>query len=391
MIGDFQRTGDDLDSELTRQRAKSPVRTPRGGQYPPATLRVLARMLEPEAATRAGDQDRRHGTVNEWGYGATHSKDTIPAPGRLAVMQHGSTSKTLCKAIRRHYHCPPAGQLHLDPPMTSTRPIRALLRGLEALHVLNLHNGATVSEVAAAIDLPRTTTYRILETLCVAGYAYRAASDERYRLTILVRGLSDGFDDEAWVTQIARPYIYELCNELVWPIAVATLSGTAMLVRQTTDHRSPLAIEKRGPGFRVPILASASGLAYMAFCPEEQREAILDILAKSRREEDKPAKNRKKLRELFAEIRKRGYSSSRRARRVSDEISFSVPVMAGDRLVASLTIRYASTAIPELQAAQRFVPRLRATADRIGQEFTAQAEQDARAAAGQPPQATEKT
>jgi IclR family mhp operon transcriptional activator len=269
--------------------------------------------------------------------------------------------------------------------MTSTRPIRALLRGLEALHVLNLHNGATVSEVAAAIDLPRTTTYRILETLCVAGYAYRAASDERYRLTILVRGLSDGFDDEAWITQIARPYIYELCNELVWPIAVATLSGSAMLVRQTTDHRSPLAIEKRGPGFRVPILASASGLAYMAFCPDEQREAILDILAKSRREEDKPAKNRKKLNELFAEIRKRGYSSSRRARRVSDEISFSVPVMAGERLVATLTIRYASTAIPELQAAQRFIPRLRATADRIGREFTAQAEQDARVAAGQPP------
>jgi IclR family mhp operon transcriptional activator len=269
--------------------------------------------------------------------------------------------------------------------MTSTRPIRALLRGLEALHVLNLHNGASVSEVAAAIDLPRTTTYRILETLCIAGYAYRAASDERYRLTILVRGLSDGFDDEAWVTQIARKYIYELCNELVWPIAVATLSGSTMLVRQTTDHRSPLAIEKRGPGFRVPILASASGMAYLAFCPDEQREAILDMLEKSRREEDKAARNRRRLTELVAEIRKRGYSSSRRARRVSDEISLSVPVTAGDRLVAALTIRFSSTAVGETDGAQRFVPRLRATARKIGEEFVAQAEQDERAAAGQPP------
>ena len=269
--------------------------------------------------------------------------------------------------------------------MTSTRPIRALLRGLEVLHVLNLHNGATVSEVAAAIDLPRTTTYRILETLCVAGYAYRAASDERYRLTILVRGLSDGFDDEAWVTQIARPYIYDLCNELVWPIAVATLSGSTMLVRQTTDHRSPLAIEKRGPGFRVPILASASGLVYCAYCPKEQREAILDMLAKSRREEDKPARARKKLYEVFTEIRNRGYSVNRRPRRVSDEISFSVPIMAGDRLLAALLMRFASTAISEAEAVQRFIPRLRATAQRIGEEFVAQAEQDARAAAGQPP------
>lgn len=265
--------------------------------------------------------------------------------------------------------------------MTSTRPIRALQRGLEVLHVLNLHNGATVSEVAAAIDLPRTTTYRILETLCAAGYAYRAASDERYRLTILVRGLSDGFDDEAWVTQIARPHIYELCNELVWPIAVATLSGSTMLIRQTTDHRSPLAIEKRGPGFRVPILGSASGQAYLTFCSKEQRETTLDLLGRSRREEDKGAKNRKKVYETLADIRKRGYAIWHRPRRVSDETSIAVPVMSGERLLATVTIRFSSTAVPEAEAAQKFVPKLRAVAQRIGAEFSAQSKHDAEAAA----------
>lgn len=265
--------------------------------------------------------------------------------------------------------------------MTSTRPIRALLRGLEVLHVLNQHNGATVSEVASAIDLPRTTTYRILETLCHAGYAYRAASDERYRLTILVRGLSDGFDDEAWVTQIARPYMYELCNELVWPIAIATLSGSTMLIRQTTDHRSPLAVEKRGPGFRVAILGSASGVAYLAWCPQEQREALLDLLAKSKRPEDQPAANRKKVQDLLAETRKRGYAAWRRSRRVSDELSVSVPILAGERLLASLTIRFSSTAVSEADAISRFVPRLRATAQRIGDDFTSQGEQQALAIA----------
>jgi IclR family mhp operon transcriptional activator len=272
--------------------------------------------------------------------------------------------------------------------MTSTRPIRALLRGLEVLHVLNQHNGATVSEVAAAIDLPRTTTYRILETLCHAGYAYRAASDERYRLTILVRGLSDGFDDEAWVTQIARPYMYELCTELVWPIAIATLSGSTMLIRQTTDHRSPLAVEKRGPGFRVAILGSASGLVYLAFCPKEQREALLDLLAKSKRAEDQPAQNRKKVADQLVDVRKRGFAVWRRPRRVSDELSLSVPIVApGERLLASLTIRFSSTAVPEAEAIQRFVPRLRAVAQRIGQEFAEQNERQALAIAGDHPPA----
>ena len=110
--------------------------------------------------------------------------------------------------------------------MESTRPIRALMRGLDALTVLNLRDGATVSEVAHEIRLPRTTVYRILETLCNAGFVFRDASDDRYRLTIMVRSLSDGFDDEAWVTQIAKPLIEDLCREIVWPVSIATLSGT---------------------------------------------------------------------------------------------------------------------------------------------------------------------
>lgn len=274
--------------------------------------------------------------------------------------------------------------------MSSTRPIRALLRGLDVLHVLNKQNGATVSEVASAIELPRTTTYRILETLCVAGYAYRAQSDDRYRLTIMVRGLSDGFDDEAWVTQIARPYIYELCHELVWPVAIATLSGSSMLIRQTTDHESPLAVEKRGPGFRVPILGSASGICYLAFCPNEQRETLLDLLAKSKREEDKPARNRKKVLDTLVETRQQGYAVSRRRRRVSDELSYSVPIIVDERLLATLTIRFSSTAVPESEAVAKFVPRLRAVAKRIGEEFTKQRQDDAAvAAAAHPPTLTD--
>ena len=260
--------------------------------------------------------------------------------------------------------------------MSSTRPIRALLRGLEVLHVLNRHNGATVSEVAGEIDLPRTTTYRILETLCVAGYAYRAASDERYRLTIMVRGLSDGFDDEAWITLIAREYMYDLCQELVWPCAIATLSGNTMLVRQTTDHRSPLAVEKRGPGFRVSILGSAAGLCYLSFCPKEQRDTLLDMLARSKDAENAAARNKKKIYETLVESRKRGYALWHRKRRVSDETSISVPIVVEERLLAVLTMRFASTAVSETEAAERFVPRLRKTAQEISAEFLRQHQRD---------------
>jgi len=256
--------------------------------------------------------------------------------------------------------------------MESTRPIRALMRGLDALTVLNLRNGASVSEVAQEIRLPRTTTYRILETLSHAGFVYRDANDDRYRLTIMVRGLSDGYDDEAWVTQIARPYIHELGKDIIWPVAVASLSGTSMMVRESTDHRSPLAVERCPAGFRVPLLASSSGRAYLAFSAPTHRDSLLDILARSNREEDVLARNRPELMKMLNDTRMQGYASAVRPRRVSDEISIAVPIMVDDRVLAAITIRFSGTAVPLKLAVERFLPKLRDTAQKIRETFVEQ-------------------
>jgi IclR family mhp operon transcriptional activator len=251
----------------------------------------------------------------------------------------------------------------------STRPIRALMRGLDALAVLNRRNGATVSEVAAEIRLPRTTTYRVLETLCTAGYIYRDTADDRYRLTIRVRGLSDGFDDEAWINLAARPILNELGREIVWPVAISTLSGTSMMVRETMDHRSPLVIEHFAAGHRIPLLASAAGRAYLAWCSAEQREMLVDILSRSAREEDKLAKNPGELARILAETRSQSYAATIRAKRVSDEISLAVPVRVDDRVLACLTVRFSAASVPMKIALERFLPRLESAAERLQRQF----------------------
>lgn len=256
--------------------------------------------------------------------------------------------------------------------MESTRPIRALIRGLDALTVLNLRDGATVSEVAQEIRLPRTTVYRILETLCNAGFVIRDTADDRYRLTIMVRALSDGFDDETWVTQIAKPFIYELCREIVWPVSIATLSGTTMLVRESTDHETPLAIERYSAGFRAPLLTTAAGRVYLANCPTPQRETIIEILASANREDDRSARAPAELQRALAEIRTAGYATVTRTRRLFEEIALSVPVLLHDRVLASLTVRFAASAVPLKNGLERFLPRLRRCAARISALFAEQ-------------------
>jgi IclR family mhp operon transcriptional activator len=226
--------------------------------------------------------------------------------------------------------------------------------------------------VAQEIRLPRTTTYRILETLSHAGFVYRDATDDRYRLTIMVRGLSDGYDDEAWVTQIARPFIHDLGKDIVWPVAIASLSGTTMMVRESTDHRSPLAVERYSAGFRVPLLLSSSGRVYLAFSPPTQRESLLDILSRSNKEEDALARSRPELMKLLNDVRMQGYASAVRPRRVSDEISMAVPILIDDRVLAAVSIRFSGTAVPLKLGVERFLPKLRETANKIRQSFVEQ-------------------
>jgi IclR family mhp operon transcriptional activator len=243
--------------------------------------------------------------------------------------------------------------------MESIRPIRALIRGLDALTVLNLREGATVSEVAQEIRLPRTTVYRILETLCNAGFVVRDAADDRYRLTIMVRALSGGFDDETWVTHIAKPFLHDLCREIVWPVSIATLSGSTMLVRESTDHESPLAIERLSAGFHAPLLTTAAGRVYIAHCPAAQREAMVETLVRTHKDEDRALPAPAELRRTLAEIKAAGYATVTRTHRLVEEIGMSVPILLVDRVLASLTVRFAASAVPLKNGLERFLPKLR--------------------------------
>jgi IclR family mhp operon transcriptional activator len=251
----------------------------------------------------------------------------------------------------------------------STRPIRALNRGLDVLTELNRLERAAINTLASAVDLPRTTTYRILETLRLAGYVERDPHDDCYRPTIMVRALSDGFDDEAMVAHIAKPHLSDLGAQIVWPVAIATPSGSTMMIREATDHQSPLAIEHYGAGVRVPMLGSAPGRAYLAFCSAQQREALIDLLSRSSLPEDRLARNRQEVERLINETRTQGYGLSQRARRVSEEVSLAVPLKVKEKTIAAVSVRYSATAVTLRAAVDQFLPKLRDVAAKIEAEF----------------------
>jgi IclR family transcriptional regulator, mhp operon transcriptional activator len=253
-------------------------------------------------------------------------------------------------------------------PGESTRPIRALNRGLDVLVELNKLERAAINTLAAAAHLPRTTTFRILETLRCAGFVERDEYDY-YRPAIRVRTLSDGFDDEALVAHIAKPLLGKLGERLVWPVSVATPAGATMMIREATLGQGPVALEHHGAGVRVPLLASAAGRAYLAHCPTVQRDSLLELLSRSSLPEDRLARNRVEVDRLLTETRNQGYGIAHRARRALEETSLAVPVRARERILAAVTVRFAAKAVPLRTAIEQFIPRMREVAQRIESEM----------------------
>ncbi len=251
----------------------------------------------------------------------------------------------------------------------STRPIRALNRGLQVLTEVNRLERAAINTLASTLGLPRTTTYRILETLRLAGYVERDPHDDCYRPTIRVRALSEGFDEEAMLSHVARPHLTALGAEIIWPLAIATPAGTAMMVREATDHQSPLALETYGAGARLPMLASAAGRAYLAHCAQAERTELLEALSRSSAPDDRVAANRQEVDRILGETRSQGYGMSHRARRVSDETSLALPVPVKGRVRAVVTVRFASTAVAPRNAIDQFVPKLRELAHSIERDL----------------------
>src|SRR5262249_38677482 len=157
--------------------------------------------------------------------------------------------------------------------------------------------------------------------------------------------------DEPWVRGIAQPVMEELQREIVWPTDLATFYGNAMYLRATTRRASPLTVDAATAGLRLPMLQSATGRAYLAFCADAERKAILANLRNSAAPEDRRARDASYVRNLLATTRQRGYGE--RHREIFDKTgAIAVPLRRADQVLACLSISYIASALSPSAAAE---------------------------------------
>lgn len=249
-----------------------------------------------------------------------------------------------------------------------TQPVQSFNRGLKILEYLNRHNGSNANAVSRGTGLTRGTTFRLLETLRQSDFIRRDSQSGQYWLERQVRALSDGYSDEQWIDEIARPKLQQIGEELVWPLTLSTPSGIYMLIRLNTDFESPLSQNRFLTGHRVPVLDSASGLVFLSFCDDDQRQTLIEMASQAGQlKSNSLFKNEKAFAIRLREVKAAGFAK----RQETSRSVLSVPIFTGGRVFACLAMRYFSTALTDKDIQLKYLPVLLETAQHIGKAFEA--------------------
>ncbi|MGB0504923.1 MAG: DNA-binding transcriptional regulator [Pikeienuella sp.] len=233
--------------------------------------------------------------------------------------------------------------------MTSFAPVRSVERTFLVLSELNRQPISRVQDLERETGLPAPTLVRILETLCALGYVQKNGRRAGYTLTEKVRELSSGFHGLPRFIEDAKPVLDELTKTLLWPAALATLDGEAMVVRVSTIPDSPLSHTHSTLQKRLDLLTRAHGQAYLAFCSAIERDHLFKLLCQTQVSRMQPGELAAHMDPILTRIRYLGYAE--RDHEIDPQTTtLAMPVRSGAAVIATMGITFFRGANPNRTA-----------------------------------------
>lgn len=252
------------------------------------------------------------------------------------------------------------------------KSIRALARGLDVLQLLQTSGALNLHDLHRLTGLPKATLLRILRTLNEMGMIWQRMADNAYVPSFSLAELAGRIDREFELVEVASPILEDLSAQIQWPSVLAVPRLTHMEVIETNVSRSSFDDIPLGPvGFRINMLRSASGRAYISFCEAPVRDAILERLCRSGRSGDSLAQNAGGVEHVIQMTRSQGFGlrdpdfggdfDAPRAVIDDGRESLAVPIRLGNHVPGTLNITWSRRVHGRSQGAELFAqPVMRA-------------------------------
>lgn len=245
-------------------------------------------------------------------------------------------------------------------------PIRALARGLAVLRVMNRAQRWSLHQLHAELGLPKSTLFRILQTLQHEGFVRVDVARGQYMLAARVLELSGGYTEQARVVAAGSSIALRVTRDVIkWPLAIGVRDGDALVVGYSTMPYSPLAVHATTVGHRLAMGGSAMGQAYLAHCSDVERGELLALLGEP--VDGEPAG--RALASVLAQVATDGYAV-RRPRKAGESATLAVPILHRSEAIGALGLTTFGRTMSARFVLQH-VPTLRRTATEIGRAYGA--------------------
>ena len=153
--------------------------------------------------------------------------------------------------------------------MTAPSGVRSVARSLEILVVMGAGGRVewTLEDVSAAVELPRTTTHRLLQTLLAAGFVERGSAFGVYRLGLRAAVVGSASLRERVLRKPIHRILRKLCAGTGETVGFAVRAGDhAVTLHREFGRVMEVHLDPRG---LCPAHASAAGKVLLAALPDE--------------------------------------------------------------------------------------------------------------------------
>jgi IclR family transcriptional regulator, acetate operon repressor len=195
-------------------------------------------------------------------------------------------------------------------PTAADDAVGTLERGLAILQFFKKTPEASVIEVAAALNLSRSTTYRIAERLRELGFLEISVTSSRWRLGRETAQLGVAALQSTDIMQVAPPVLMRLLEQTREAVNLAVFDSDSMVLVYREQGPQSVTISSR-LGSRRPMHASSLGKAFMAALKPEDRHALIKRLD-MKRFTPSTIVDRAALERELTRIQKRQFAADRR-------------------------------------------------------------------------------
>lgn len=245
--------------------------------------------------------------------------------------------------------------------MASFPPVEAVVRAMQLLECLNRLPVTSVAELHRQTHIPKPSLIRLLQTFEGLGYVKRAPKAGGYVLTSRVRALASGYHSEPRLVEVVAPLLDALTAIIKWPAALAVPREGAAVICYSTIPQSPLALLHSSIDMRLSLFTRALGRAYLAFCDDDEREALISMATLTDNPENAAIQNRRALDATLELIRRQGYAlRDPKVRTVSKTLA--LPIFDAHRVVASVGVTWFTSTMSDDEAVKRYLGLLQEVA-----------------------------